>query len=89
VATAILRVADDGAFRERCRANLREVRCEYTWERTLAPLIRFCSEELRPPRRRVGLLAPRAADWFASEAAYRARFIWPQRIRAMAKGPAA
>jgi glycosyltransferase involved in cell wall biosynthesis len=42
--TALARLLDDAAFRERCRANLRAVREELTWERTLAPLVEFCRQ---------------------------------------------
>jgi glycosyltransferase involved in cell wall biosynthesis len=42
VVAALQRLLDDAAFRATCIANLRALRCDLTWERTLAPLVAFC-----------------------------------------------
>ena len=39
---AIKRVIDDESFVAECKRNLREVREEFRWERTLHPLVEFC-----------------------------------------------
>ena len=48
IVEAILRLADDSAFREQCRANLREEKEAYRWERVLEGLVGYCS---RPAER--------------------------------------
>jgi hypothetical protein len=90
IQAAILRLADDRAFRERCRQNVREARREYTWERTLAPLIDYCAEpgDAPSPARRARLIAMRAADLAISDVAYRARFEWPAAVRRRIGGAA-
>ncbi len=44
LAAAIIRLADDGAFREGCRDKIRALKPQLTWENCLAPLVRFCRE---------------------------------------------
>ena len=39
---AIMRLADDRSLRERCKANLREEKETYRWERVLAGLVDYC-----------------------------------------------
>jgi glycosyltransferase involved in cell wall biosynthesis len=46
---ALRRLLDDRAFYDRCKANLRAVREELRWERTLAPLVEYCRRELAGP----------------------------------------
>jgi glycosyltransferase involved in cell wall biosynthesis len=43
---AIRRLADDKAFAGQCSTNLKRVKEEYRWERTLEPLVEYCR---RPP----------------------------------------
>jgi glycosyltransferase involved in cell wall biosynthesis len=74
---AIDRLASDELFRRRCRTNMTALRGEFTWERTMAPLVDFCGDpstalvrhgEQRAP------LAARSAEWFVSRTWYEARF---------------
>ncbi|MER3419539.1 MAG: glycosyl transferase, partial [Chloroflexota bacterium] len=44
VVAALRRLLDDGAFYERCRANLRAVKAQLSWECTLRPLVEFCRD---------------------------------------------
>jgi glycosyltransferase involved in cell wall biosynthesis len=39
---AMRRLADDRAFAGQCKANLKEVKEEYRWERALEPLVDYC-----------------------------------------------
>lgn len=48
MARAIEKLADDGAFNARCRANLAAARPELQWEVTLKGLIDFCSSGRAP-----------------------------------------
>jgi len=74
---ALERLVADRAFRERCRENLAAVREEFTWERTLQPLVDFCadpSQSFVRRRERVLPLTMRAFDWALSRAHYALRF---------------
>ncbi|MGH3744826.1 MAG: glycosyltransferase, partial [Mycobacteriales bacterium] len=42
LADALARTLYDSAFRDECRANVQRVAEQFTWHRTLAPLIEFC-----------------------------------------------
>ena len=44
VVAAVRRLIDDDAFYAECAANLRALKHELSWERTLAPLIAFCRD---------------------------------------------
>lgn len=44
LADAIIKLADDRAFREQCADNERALKPELSWENCLRPLVRFCSE---------------------------------------------
>ena len=44
LADAIIKLADDAAFRRLCQANERELKPELSWERCLEPLVRYCRE---------------------------------------------
>ncbi len=74
---AIRKLATDRAFNDLCRANLRELRKLYTWERTLAPLVEFCRHpETRLMRRReraIGI-AVKSTDWMYSQTYYNVRY---------------
>ena len=41
---AILRLADDRTLREQCKANLRQEKEAYRWERVLEGLVDYCSQ---------------------------------------------
>jgi len=47
LADALARTLYDGQFEAQCRANVARVRPEFTWPRTLAPLIDFCAHPAR------------------------------------------
>lgn len=42
LADALARTLYDSAFREQCRVNVERVAEQFTWRRTLAPLVEFC-----------------------------------------------
>jgi hypothetical protein len=44
VASAIKRLVDDKEFYELCRANIRAMNPCLSWEVTLQPLVRFCTD---------------------------------------------
>jgi glycosyltransferase involved in cell wall biosynthesis len=44
IAEAIRRLADDKAFYQQCRENLRALKPSLSWEVALEPLVRFCRE---------------------------------------------
>jgi glycosyltransferase involved in cell wall biosynthesis len=44
IAEAIRRLADDKAFYQQCRDNLRALKPSLSWDVTLEPLVRFCRE---------------------------------------------
>jgi glycosyltransferase involved in cell wall biosynthesis len=57
---AIRRLADDKAFVEECKGNLKEVKEEYRWERTLEPLVDYCRRSTHVPRGRAKRVLPLA-----------------------------
>jgi len=61
---AILRLADDAAFAQRCKENLREERERFRWHRVLERLICYCQEAPEAPTkwRQVPTLASLAAS---------------------------
>jgi glycosyltransferase involved in cell wall biosynthesis len=81
---AIRKLADDREFRDRCKANLHELRNEFTWERTLAPLVDFCrNPQARLIRRRERAIpiAVKSADWICSQTYYNLRYAVPAKFR--------
>lgn len=44
---AILRLADDQAFVEQCRANIRRIRTQFVWSQVIKPLEAFCASPCR------------------------------------------
>jgi glycosyltransferase involved in cell wall biosynthesis len=52
---AILRLADDRAFREQCKAYLREEKEAYRWERVLEGLVDYCSRPAEQAKKHVRL----------------------------------
>jgi glycosyltransferase involved in cell wall biosynthesis len=75
---AILRLADDRDFRDRCRANLRQEKEAYRWERALKGLIDYCSlpvEEAKKPSR-----LPLLTSMLASSLTAKARLAWYRRM---------
>lgn len=58
---ALLRLIEDRDFYERCRRNLRALKPELAWERTLAPLIAFCRQDAA--RRGRGAAIARGKWW--------------------------
>ena len=82
LAGEILRLGDP-ALRDVCRRNLNAMREEYRWERTLAPVINFCTSP--PPRGpekrdRYFPLAYRGLDWAMSEAHEKLRFVYRKKL---------
>ncbi len=74
VARAILRLADDKAFWERCRRNLAAARAELQWEVTQRPLIAFCRGDwapVSPKWERFPGLVQRTAAYLARREVYR------------------
>jgi len=57
---AIRRLADDKAFVEECKGNLKQAKEEYRWERTLEPLVDYCSRSSDVPRGRAERALPLA-----------------------------
>lgn len=49
---AILRLADDQAFVEQCKANIRSIRQQMTWSRLIQPLEAFCASPYQTSRLR-------------------------------------
>ena len=49
LASALSRLLDDADFYRACKENVRAVRDELRWERTLAPLVAYCRRELSSP----------------------------------------
>jgi glycosyltransferase involved in cell wall biosynthesis len=86
---AIDRLATDKRFRATCHKNLQTVRREYTWERTLAPLVEWCGSPPSGPVRRQArrsVVAARLADWLGSRAYYEGRYGLRRRIRQWREG---
>jgi glycosyltransferase involved in cell wall biosynthesis len=73
---AIDRMASDSAFRSSCRQGMERLREDFTWERTLAPLVEYCRRPAEETRPSVGLgpLAAHSLDWLGSRTYYEARF---------------
>lgn len=75
---AIRRLADDREFRERCRNELAQLREEFRWERTLAPLVEFCRDgdggKLVQRRERMLPLFTHSVEWLISQAYYNTRW---------------
>jgi glycosyltransferase involved in cell wall biosynthesis len=83
---ALLKLVEDDAFRAECRANMGRVREEFSWERTLAPLVEFCrNPETALPKRSERWLPVlmRTADWLVSQGYYNARWIARGRLTQM------
>jgi glycosyltransferase involved in cell wall biosynthesis len=57
---AIRRLADDKAFVEECKGNLKQAKEEYRWERTLEPLVDYCRRSTGVPRGRAQRALPLA-----------------------------
>jgi glycosyltransferase involved in cell wall biosynthesis len=86
LAAAIERLAGDRGFLDACRANVGQVREEFTWERTLQPLIDFCADPTTKLARRREQLQPvvmHALAGLASSAYYGARFGIRRKLREM------
>lgn len=81
LADAIRRMTDPAA-RDAFRANLHVAREEFRWERTLRPLIDFCSRSEAAPAKadRRLTLAYRTADWFVAEAHEKLRFAYRKKL---------
>lgn len=73
---AIRKLADDRELRARCRANLDAVRKQFTWERSLAPLVDFCRnpQQLMQRRERTLPIVLNSANWLASQGYYNLRY---------------
>jgi len=72
---AIRRLADDAEFRNGCKRSLGEVREEFGWELTLAPLIDYCKGERQPLVSKRDRLMPaiaQIAGWARASARFRA-----------------
>ncbi len=79
---ALLRLIEDRPFYERCKHNLRALKPELAWERTLAPLIDFCRRDAASKGR--GAAIARGKWWRAPDLLSRtARYIL---ARAVEKG---
>jgi glycosyltransferase involved in cell wall biosynthesis len=55
---AIRRLADDKAFVEECKGNLREAKEDYRWEKAMEPLVEYCRRSTDVSRLRVGRALP-------------------------------
>lgn len=66
---AIVRLADDRAFRDQCKTRLREEKETYRWERVLAGLVDYCSHSKDAPGKsnRLPLLVPALAASFGAK----------------------
>jgi glycosyltransferase involved in cell wall biosynthesis len=85
---AIEKLVCDGEFRAECKRNLHGVREEYTWERTLEPLVEFCADPDSNLTRRGEQALPaatRALDWLGSRVYYGLRFGIRTKIRDLRK----
>jgi|GEM_PF-549178 len=51
LATAILKMAEDAAFKQQCVQNMRAISHQFTWKNTLKPLIQFCKNPRKRPDR--------------------------------------
>jgi glycosyltransferase involved in cell wall biosynthesis len=75
---AILRLADDRAFREQCKANLRREKEAHRWERVLEGLVDYCSRPAGQAKKRSRL--PLLTSALASSLAANARLAWYRRM---------
>jgi glycosyltransferase involved in cell wall biosynthesis len=87
-AAAILRLVEDRAFAERCRANMPAINEELSWERALAPLVEFCrrGESIAASKR--ARLAPIAQRGALQALALAGRAPWYARTRLSRAGNA-
>ncbi|RJQ33017.1 MAG: glycosyltransferase [Actinobacteria bacterium] len=49
IAEAIITLLEDQKLYQKCKDNLIEVACEYSWEKAVAPLIPFCANPMIAP----------------------------------------
>lgn len=80
---AIRRLADDHAFRSRCRENLHDVREEFSWDNTMRPLIEFCRDmdsPLPPRSERMMRIGRLTGDWLVAQAHYNARWVLRDKV---------
>jgi len=75
---AILRLADDRAFREQCKVNLREEKEAYRWERVLEGLVDYCSRPAGQAKKRSRL--PLLTSALASSLAATAHQVYYHRM---------
>ncbi len=74
LADAIIRLADDAAFRRTCEDNIRALKPDLTWENCLAPLVRYCRDLPDPsPSRSMSQTALFAGSYVLSRAEQAAR----------------
>jgi glycosyltransferase involved in cell wall biosynthesis len=84
---ALERMVSDHEFRDGCRRNISQMRDEFTWERTLEPLVEFCRNPESALIRRSEQTLPialRTLDWLGSRAHLEARFHIPGHIKGFA-----
>jgi hypothetical protein len=84
---ALERMVSDHEFRDGCRRNIAQMRDEFTWERTLEPLVEFCRNPESALIRRSEQTLPialRTLDWLGSRAHLEARFHIPGHIKGFA-----
>ena len=70
LAAALSRVLGDEEFAAGCRQNAARIRADFTWERSLEPLLAFCRDP-RPAPDRIADTAPQLGLPFAVGTAYR------------------
>ncbi|MFH1454651.1 MAG: glycosyltransferase [Armatimonadota bacterium] len=51
LAEAILKMARDKEFREKCRKNIGDIRKNFKWEKVLSPLVNFCKNPRKTPHK--------------------------------------
>jgi glycosyltransferase involved in cell wall biosynthesis len=85
---ALEQMVSDHEFRDGCRRNIAQMRDEFTWERTLEPLVEFCRHPESALIRRSEQTLPialRTLDWLGSRAHLEARFHIPGHIKGFAR----